>query len=129
MVEVQKERKEMRRRSTLKVPTHFGDLKLWIIQDDDYGNLRGVEGCEDFCDLNATKTDAIEIRKLAIMLGIREQNIRQFHGTSKKELNRYYTDLKKEYSKLMKTMDSVFLLVYCSGHGVTQNCKQVYVLN
>ena len=29
----------------------------------------------------------------------------------------------------MKTTDRVFLLVYCSGHGVTQNCKQVYVLN
>ena len=25
--------------------------------------------------------------------------------------------------------EKVFLLVYCSGHGVTANCKQVYVLN
>ena len=29
----------------------------------------------------------------------------------------------------MKKTERVFLLVYCSGHGVTWNCKQVYLLN
>ena len=59
----------------MKAYTHFGDLKLGIIQDDDYSKLRNVKGMEDFCDLPATKTDAIEIRKLGIMLGIKEENI------------------------------------------------------
>ena len=44
-----------------KKKTHFGDLKLWIIQDDDYSELRKADGCEVFSDLPATKTDAIEI--------------------------------------------------------------------
>ena len=29
----------------------------------------------------------------------------------------------------MKSIDSAFLLVYCSGHGVSFQSKQVYVLN
>ena len=29
----------------------------------------------------------------------------------------------------MKTIDSAFLFVYMSGHGVSLNSKQVYVLN
>ena len=31
--------------------TNFGDLKLWIIQDDDYSDLRKADGCEQFSDL------------------------------------------------------------------------------
>ena len=113
----------------MKLETRFGDMKLWIIQDDDYSTLRNVKGCEDFCDLPATRTDAVEIQKLATMLGIPDENIRQFHSSTKKDLNRYYNELKKEYNKLMKKEDDVFLLVYCSGHGVTSSCKQVYVLD
>jgi len=30
---------------------------------------------------------------------------------------------------LLKSTDSVFLFVYISGHGVSSNSKQVYVLN
>ena len=41
----------------LRTKTDFGNLKLWIIQDDDYSKLRSVEGCESFADLPATKTD------------------------------------------------------------------------
>ena len=53
------------------------------------------------------------------MLGIKDENIRHFYGSDKKELNRYYNDLKKEYQELSVKVDRVFLLVYCSGHGVT----------
>ena len=67
---------------------------------------------------------------MAMMLGILPQNIKHFSGASKRDLTGYYKLLKREYSKLMrKGEEKVFLLVYCSGHGVTANCKQVYVLN
>ena len=52
-----------------------------------------------------------------------------FRGSEKKQLNDFYTTLKREYTALIKKTERVFLLVYCAGHGVTQNCKQVYVLN
>ena len=31
--------------------TNFGDLKLWIIQDADYSDLRKSDGCEQFSDM------------------------------------------------------------------------------
>ena len=69
------------------------------------------------------------IKKLGSMLGIKDQNIKVFSGSEKRQLNDFYTSLKREYTSLIKSTDRVFLLVYCAGHGVTQNCKQVYVLN
>ena len=115
--------------SNIKGRTPFGDMRLWIIQDNDYSDLRTANGCDKFLDLPATITDAEEIKKLAKMIGIPEEHIYHFHASNKKDLNKYYTDLKKEYQRLLKDMDNVFLLVYCSGHGVSSNSKQVYVLN
>ena len=37
--------------------------------------------------------------------------------------------MKREYSALIKKTDRVFLFVYCAGHGIRQNCKEVYLLN
>ena len=88
-----------------------------------------VDQAKDFVDLPATKTDAEQIIKMGKMLGIKDENIKQFNKSSKKELNEYIRALTKEYRELKKSVERVFLLVYCSGHGVTSNCKQVYVLN
>ena len=38
--------------------TKFDEMRLWIIQDEDYSELKKVPGCEDFCNLPATKRDA-----------------------------------------------------------------------
>ena len=45
-------------------------MRLWIIQDDDYSVLRSAEGCDKFLNLPATKTDAEEIKNLALLIGI-----------------------------------------------------------
>ena len=79
----------------LRQKTPFGDLRLWIIQDDDYSQLREATGCDKFLDLPATRTDVEEIKKLALLIGISKENIFHFHGSDKKALNKYYTELKK----------------------------------
>ena len=100
-------------------------MRLWIIQDEDYSELKKVPGCEDFCNLPATKKDAEQIRELASKLGIEEANINHFNKSSKQTLQEFYTRLKDHYTTLMreKDIERVFLLVYCSGHGVTSNGK------
>ena len=70
--------------------TNFCDMRLWIIQDNDYSELRKAEGCGDFQNLPATPQDAIEIKKMAMMLGIQQKNIKHFSGASKRELNGHY---------------------------------------
>ena len=94
-------------------------MKLWIIQDDVYSELRKANGCGSFCDLKTTRTDVEEVKKLGRVLGITDQNVKVFSGCNKKKLNDFYTSLKKEYTTLIKKTDRVFLLVYCAGHGVT----------
>ena len=76
-------------------------MKLWIIRDDEYSGLRTANGCNKFSDLS-TQSDALEIRRLASMLGIRDENVREFRGSTKRQLNDYYTSLKREYSTLIK---------------------------
>ena len=83
--------------SVIKRKTPFGDMRLWIIQDEDYSVLRSAEGCDKFPNLPATNTDAEEIKKLAKLVGIPDSNIFHFSKSDKKELNKYYTGLKKEY--------------------------------
>ena len=86
----------------VKKETNFCDMRLWIIQDNDYSELRKAEGCGDFQNLPATPQDAVEIKRMAMMLGIKRENIKHFSGASKRDLSGYYKLLKKEYSKLMR---------------------------
>ena len=72
-------------------------MRLWIIQDEDYSVLRSAEGCDKFLNLPATNRDADEIKKLATLVGIPEENIFHFNKSNRKDLNKFYTELKKEY--------------------------------
>ena len=46
--------KQKRQLQSSKKKTDFGDMRLWIIQDDIYSDLRQAKGCESFSDLSST---------------------------------------------------------------------------
>ena len=47
-------------------------MKLWIITDDKYSDLRQADGCGSFSDLQTTQADANQIMKLGKLLGIQD---------------------------------------------------------
>ena len=51
------------------------EVLFWIITDDDYSQLRRIEGCEMMSDIGRTKSEAVLIHKLAQKFGASDSRI------------------------------------------------------
>ena len=51
------------------------EVIFWIITDNDYSQLRRIEGCEMMSDLSRTKSEAVLIHKLAQKFGASDSRL------------------------------------------------------
>ena len=100
-----------------------------MVTEDEYSNLRSIEGCEKQANLPATVTDTKFISAMADALGVKAEDSFVTHHPTLQDMKETYATILKRTRKL--TVDGVqhLLLVYMGGHGATFNEKQIYLLN
>ena len=67
--------------------TEFVIKECWVFHEADYADVRSMEGNEALADLPATSQDAVNAKKIALRLGIPEQNIKFFTRQSAEDIN------------------------------------------
>ena len=101
----------------------------WLIFCDKYDLLRKLEGCSKLDDLDAVKTDKLEVFKIADGFGIQEEYRYVRENPSLSELKEDAKTIKKMFNKFSGNNEPIFLFVYFGGHGVSHNSKQIALLN
>ena len=69
-------------------------LYIWIVNNDVYGELRKMDGCDTQIDLVATPKDCKEIMKFARKIRVPLENIIREENKTTKELNETYKFLR-----------------------------------
>ena len=87
-----------------------------------------MKGNEALADLPATKNDAVNAKKIALRLGIPEQNIKFFTKQTAADFDKVFADAKKRFITKNTGEKRSFLMVYVAGHGVCDQ-MQYFVLN
>jgi len=80
--------------------TNFGYKEALILWQSEYGELRKTAGCEKMENIEQAKKDAEDAKKIAMRLGIPEENIKTKTDMNIKDVNAYLT--KELKNRLMK---------------------------
>ena len=102
--------------------------ECWIFYEPEYETLRSAPGNESFGDLPETITDVAEAKRIALGLGVAEQDIKQFTKMSTNSIQQIFRDGTQSLSGKAAGGGRSLLLVYVAGHGVSDK-MQYYVLN
>ena len=94
-----------------------------MVTEDNYENLRSIEGCENLTDFPATKTDSTHINAIADALGVESENRYVYHSPSLEVLKKTRTEIRAKSRKLTVEGKKHMILVYMGGHGATLNEK------
>ena len=87
-----------------------------------------MKGNEALADLPHTANDAVNAKKIALRLGIPEQNIKFYTKQTEEKVKKLFADAKKRFITTNSGEKRSFLMVYVAGHGVCDQ-MQYFVLN
>ena len=79
-------------------------------------------------DLPDCKEDNKKARELAIAFGIPKKNIKSITNKSGPEVDKIFNKLKRDIYNKTEDGKQIFLMVYCAGHGVSDQ-QQYMVMN
>ena len=102
---------------------------FWMINNSKYDKLREIKGCETLGDLTATPKDIVFIEKMAKAYGVAPDDLYKDSEADIKALKTTYSKIMKKSRGLTHEGKAHMLIVYCGGHGATQQEKQIYLLN
>ena len=99
-----------------------------MFHEADYAVCRSMAGNEALVDLHQTSNDAKNAKKIALKLGIPEQNIKFFNKQDEAGINKLFEEAKRRFISINTGDKRSFLMVYVAGHGVCDQ-MQYFVLN
>ena len=100
-----------------------------MVTEDEYGNLRSIEGCDKQDNLPATKTDTQHISAIADALGVKAEDRYCTHHPTHKVMSSTHLEIKKRSRKYTVEGKQHLIIAYMGGHGATFNEQQIYLLN
>ena len=100
-----------------------------MINNSKYGELRKIKGCEKLDDLDATTRDIVFIERMAKAFGVADDDFYKDSEADIDALKETYKNIMKKSRGLSHEGKAHLLIVYCGGHGATQEENQIYLLN
>ena len=96
---------------------------FWMINNSKYDKLRLIKGCETLWDLTATPKDIVFIEKMAKAYGVAPDDFYKNTEADMKGLKTSYSAIMKKSRGLTHEGKAHLIIVYCGGHGATQQEK------
>ena len=96
---------------------------FWMINNSKYEKLRLIKGCETLWDLTATPKDIVFIEKMAKAYGVAPDDFYKNTEADMKGLKTSYSAIMKKSRGLTHEGKAHLIIVYCGGHGATQQEK------
>ena len=105
------------------------NIYLWAFNVLKYDKLRRIPGCSGLSDLYAVKLDQAFIEQIGKVLRIPEDNLFIDSETTLAVTKKRFLEFMKKSKVLHEQKIPHLYIIYCGGHGVSSEEKQIFLLN
>ena len=105
------------------------NIYLWAFNVLRYDKLRKIPGCSGLVDIFAVTLDTAFIKQIAAVLNLPEENVFIDSQITKETADQRYKYFANKSAELKKQGTPHLYIVYCGGHGVSKDEKQIFLFN
>ena len=105
------------------------NIYLWAFNVLRYDKLRKIPGCSGLVDIFAVTLDTAFIKQIAAVLNLPDANVFIDSQITPELANNRCRAFFRNSAELKKQGTPHLYIVYCGGHGVSKDEKQIFLLN